>query len=168
MVKKSKPAEVRHVNWDLEPSLDEAAAAACIEYNSKAEVMRWANTHVAIEPVSELDSIFNKRLVEMDSQADTGCREGCTGDLQECCIVKVCDQMRETLLHKNACYGGAAFRDVVLMGERIPAKEALKVRLSDKIRRLLDGKEFGSEDTLQDLAGYCLLVAALKEYEDRT
>ncbi len=80
-------------------------------------------------------------------------------------IEAVCSDMKHTLLAKNRSYGGAAFKDVVLAGMHVSAEKAILVRMSDKIRRLQEGEEFGSEDTILDLVGYGILLQAVRLYK---
>lgn len=68
-----------------------------------------------------------------------------------------------TLLRKNMDYGGSAHKRPVLIPSLTP-RQALLVRMSDKIHRLVNLMEKGSpevsesiEDTMLDLPGYCIL-----------
>lgn len=68
-----------------------------------------------------------------------------------------------TLLRKNRDYGGSAHKRPVLMPTLTP-RQALLVRMSDKIHRLVNLLEHGSpevdesvEDTFTDVIGYCML-----------
>lgn len=74
-----------------------------------------------------------------------------------------CDQLKKTLLAKNADYGDSATKAPHL-APNTPAREAIEVRLSDKISRWrklrLAGKaevKESLEDTVLDTAGYCIL-----------
>lgn len=80
----------------------------------------------------------------------------------ECAIGKISD----TLIKKNAAYDGSAFKEILIAGQRIPAEQTILVRITDKMRRLQSSSaEFDSEDTLLDLAGYIILLKALKSYQ---
>lgn len=76
-------------------------------------------------------------------------------------IEEVCDGLKETLLQKNSAYGNSACRIPELV--RISPTDAILVRMSDKISRLKSlkqGVEDNGEsfnDTILDLAGYCVL-----------
>ncbi len=70
------------------------------------------------------------------------------------------------LLAKNQDYGTSAWESPVLC-QQMTARDALLVRMSDKIKRLqhlLQGNaprvSESIDDTLRDLAGYCLLELA--------
>ena len=67
------------------------------------------------------------------------------------------------LLQKNSDYGGSAWQRPIVAPGMSP-REAIQCRMSDKIarlQRLLGGSEAevreSVEDTMRDLAGYCLL-----------
>ncbi|MBQ4194882.1 MAG: DUF1599 domain-containing protein [Thermoguttaceae bacterium] len=82
-------------------------------------------------------------------------------------IERELELLGETLAAKNADYGDAAFRPPPLV-DLTPA-DALLVRIGDKMRRLQKlAKEPANvatetfDDTILDLAGYCLLYRAVK------
>jgi hypothetical protein len=69
----------------------------------------------------------------------------------------------DTLLRKNADYGGSAWQ-VPILAPKLTSREAIQCRLSDKIQRLarlLSGEQAevaeSIEDTMRDLAGYSIL-----------
>jgi hypothetical protein len=73
------------------------------------------------------------------------------------------------LLNKNRDYGGSAWR-VPVLTPGLSAGEAILVRMSDKVERIraLQKRDGGVplvsnetfDDTVRDLAGYCLLYLA--------
>lgn len=84
-------------------------------------------------------------------------------------IKQVSDRLRDTLIAKNRAYGDTASRSPVLI-PNLPAEVALLVRMSDKINRLstllstnTDDNGESIDDTVLDLAGYCVLYLAGKE-----
>ncbi len=79
------------------------------------------------------------------------------------------------LLQKNSDYGGSAWQ-VPTLAPGLSPREALQCRMSDKIQRLqqlLSGEPAeiaeSIDDTMRDLAGYCILWigAPLSSGEDR-
>lgn len=80
-------------------------------------------------------------------------------------IREVCERLRTTLEAKNAAYGDSASR-VPILAPKLDSRTALFVRMSDKISRLrslIDGADENDEsldDTMLDLAGYCVLYLA--------
>lgn len=82
------------------------------------------------------------------------------------------DRLLGVLVAKNSDYKGSAFKSPALAPDLSPEK-AIRVRASDKIERifnLLAGhKELVPEkleDTMLDLAGYCILWLAAKKLEE--
>jgi hypothetical protein len=72
-------------------------------------------------------------------------------------------QLVSLLLCKNTDYGGSAWQMPTLAPGLTP-REAIQCRMSDKVQRLqrlLAGQQTevseSTEDTMRDLAGYCLL-----------
>lgn len=86
-------------------------------------------------------------------------------------IETVCENLKETLIKKNKAYGQSAFKKPLLY-PFITGKAAILVRMSDKVQRLQalqQGEQDNGEtfnDTILDLAGYCVLYLACKEYGD--
>jgi hypothetical protein len=68
--------------------------------------------------------------------------------------------VREMLLAKNTSYGNSAL-DPVRIFSSADTAEQLRVRLDDKLSRLMRGRSQGalaSEDTVMDLLGYLVLL----------
>lgn len=81
-------------------------------------------------------------------------------------LTEVCHALTATLLRKNHDYGAAVWQEPVLC-PGMSARSAILVRMSDKIGRLRKLLASGDpqvaesiDDTLADLAGYCLLELA--------
>lgn len=86
-------------------------------------------------------------------------------------IFEVVEHLREMLISKNRNYGNSAFRSPALLPD-LPAEKAIFVRMSDKVARLAqltsgekDRVGESIEDTLLDLAGYCVLAVIAMEKE---
>ena len=99
-----------------------------------------------------------------------GCFEEETGLVQPKCemleaIEQQCEIMSNTLKSKNTDYGNSFEHTLNKYGDT-----ALMLRLEDKFNRLESlynnkenlVKDEGFEDTLRDLAGYCLLYLSVK------
>lgn len=73
-------------------------------------------------------------------------------------IERVCDELKTTLLEKNAAYGNSAL-DPVRIFSKADAEAQILVRLDDKLSRIARGEEgaFG-EDVILDLLGYLVLL----------
>lgn len=69
----------------------------------------------------------------------------------------------ETLTAKNAQYGDSAANPLRVFS-RAPVDEQLRVRIDDKLSRLVRGAGTADgEDTLLDLVGYLALLAATRK-----
>ena len=85
-------------------------------------------------------------------------------------ISSVCDEIEKTLISKNTDYGNSFQETLCKYGD-----VAFMVRLEDKFARLnslfenqsvwVEDESF--EDTVRDIAGYCLLFLAIKKEELR-
>lgn len=84
-------------------------------------------------------------------------------ELQEA-IVDTCDQLSNLLLAKNRSYGNSA-TDPIRVFSKVSADEGLLLRIDDKLSRIARGHEYDEEDTLKDLAGYCILLLAKRKVE---
>jgi hypothetical protein len=71
-------------------------------------------------------------------------------------ILEVCLDLAAFLMEKNAAYGDSALDPVRVISTADPA-EQIRVRIDDKLSRLLRGKAAG-EDALKDLVGYWILL----------
>lgn len=81
-------------------------------------------------------------------------------------ITAACRQVEEMLLAKNEAYGDSAFNPIRVFSKADPV-EQIRVRLDDKLSRLVRGAPMG-EDTELDLAGYLILLIAARGAEPAT
>jgi hypothetical protein len=80
-------------------------------------------------------------------------------------IKKKCKELQDLLLTKNARYGNSALDPVKIFSEA-GAVAGIKVRIDDKLKRIKNaGLIDATEDTLQDLAGYLILLMIAKDNE---
>ena len=78
-------------------------------------------------------------------------------------IKNKCKKLEELLLNKNAKYGDAAIEplNVFFKGNSV---SSIQARIDDKLKRIMNaGVIEDTEDTLQDLAGYIILLMIAKE-----
>ncbi len=61
------------------------------------------------------------------------------------------------LLEKNRAYGSSAFDPIRVFAKGLSALDQIHVRLDDKLSRVARGTDYGEEDVLMDIAGYCIL-----------
>lgn len=67
-----------------------------------------------------------------------------------------CSGIADMLVAKNAAYGNAALDPVRVFSKADPV-EQLRVRIDDKLSRLMRGSNAG-EDVIRDLIGYLVLL----------
>lgn len=74
-------------------------------------------------------------------------------------IAKVCDQIKELLLEKNAKYGDSALSPCRIFS-KASATEQILVRIDDKLNRIQKGAGLlaKDEDVINDLIGYLVLL----------
>ncbi len=78
-------------------------------------------------------------------------------------IKQKCKELEELLLHKNEKYGNSALEPLNIFSPA-NAVTGIKVRIDDKLKRIKNaGLVDATEDTLQDLAGYFILLMIAKE-----
>ena len=84
-------------------------------------------------------------------------------------IAKVCDEIKDLLLMKNASYGDSAL-DPIRLFSNSSAVEQIYVRIYDKLSRIQRGSGLlaDDEDVIQDLIGYLVLLKiALRREQDK-
>jgi hypothetical protein len=67
------------------------------------------------------------------------------------------DEIEAMLLAKNEAYGNSALNPVRVFSKASNV-EQLRVRIDDKLSRLMRGSEVANEDTTLDLIGYLVLL----------
>lgn len=79
-------------------------------------------------------------------------------------VKKVCDDIANLLIEKNKAYGNSALEPIncFFKGD---AGTSIRVRIDDKLSRIMRGSEYKTEDTILDLLGYLIL---LKVSENRS
>ena len=76
-------------------------------------------------------------------------------------ILTVCDEIANMLIEKNKSYGDSAL-DPVRIFSKSDNIEQLKVRIDDKLSRIVRGKEYQGDNDLDDLMGYLVLLKVAK------
>lgn len=73
-------------------------------------------------------------------------------------ITTVCDEIKRFLIAKNSQYGNSAI-DPVRIFSKASTEEQLKVRIDDKISRLVRGNDSieADDDIVDDLIGYLIM-----------
>jgi len=71
-------------------------------------------------------------------------------------VHEVLEALEEMLVEKNFSYGQSAFSPVRIFSDA-DESEGIRVRIDDKLSRIMHGRDYG-EDTIQDLMGYLVLL----------
>jgi len=80
-------------------------------------------------------------------------------------IKSKCKAIQELLLYKNEKYGNSALEPLNIFSEA-NAVTGLKVQIDHKLKRIMNaGLVDATEDTLQDIVGYLILLMIAKENE---
>ena len=77
-------------------------------------------------------------------------------------VRKVCNDIAEMLIAKNKSYGNSALEPINCFYKG-DAGTSIKVRIDDKLSRIMRGNEFQGDDTVWDLLGYLVLLLISKE-----
>jgi len=78
-------------------------------------------------------------------------------------IKSKCKKLEDLLLMKNAKYGNSALEPLNVFSEA-NAVAGIKMRIDDKLKRIKNaGLVDATEDTLQDLAGYLILLMIARD-----
>tara|TARA_Y100000361_G_C10857218_1_gene187468 strand:- start:70 stop:438 length:369 start_codon:yes stop_codon:yes gene_type:complete len=74
-------------------------------------------------------------------------------------ISKICDDIKELLIHKNRKYGNSALKPCRVFSKSSPVEQLL-VRIDDKLNRIMQGAGLlaNDEDVVNDLIGYLVLL----------
>ena len=80
-------------------------------------------------------------------------------------ILSKCKQLQDLLLQKNAKYGNSALEPLNVFSKS-NAVAGIKMRIDNKLKRIKNsGLVDATEDTLQDLAGYLILLMIARDNE---
>ena len=79
-------------------------------------------------------------------------------------VKAVTNEVAELLIAKNKSYGNSAL-DPLRCFYRGSALDAIKVRIDDKLSRIMRGNDYGEEDVVKDLLGYLVLYKIAKDVE---
>jgi hypothetical protein len=77
-------------------------------------------------------------------------------------IWTTCHSIAHMLIEKNIAYGDSALDPVRIFSKADPA-EQLRVRIDDKLSRLMKGTEYVGDNDIDDLIGYLVLLKIAKE-----
>jgi len=72
-------------------------------------------------------------------------------------IKQACQEIQAMLLEKNRKYGDSALKPSRIFS-KADAKEQIKVRIDDKLNRIMNQQADDIEDSVIDLIGYLILL----------
>lgn len=81
-------------------------------------------------------------------------------------IADKCDELKAFLLEKNASYGNSALEPVRILS-KADSVEQIKVRIDDKLNRLIQGSEYKGDDTWRDISGYFVLLLVAQDLQQK-
>lgn len=77
-------------------------------------------------------------------------------------VRSICDEIVNMLVKKNKSYGNSALEPIHCFYKGT-STESIKVRIDDKLSRIMRGNEYGADDTIKDLMGYLVLLKISQE-----
>jgi hypothetical protein len=81
-------------------------------------------------------------------------------------IWKTCHSIAQMLIDKNIAYGDSALDPVRIFSKSDPV-EQLRVRIDDKLSRLMKGTDYVGDNDIDDLIGYLVLLKIAKEKNEQ-
>jgi len=88
----------------------------------------------------------------------------CEGPDYGSAIARVCNELRDFLLEKNASYGNSAFEPINVFSQ-LPPLEGILLRIDDKLKRIRNGRSYPGDNDVKDLTGYLVLLQVLSLLE---
>jgi len=79
-------------------------------------------------------------------------------------LVQICDSAKKTVIEKNKRYGNSALEPINIFS-KLDAKEGIRQRLDDKLKRVKSSTEHRKNDTF-DLIGYLILYCEANDWID--
>ena len=72
-------------------------------------------------------------------------------------ILAKCLELAEMLVKKNVSYGDSALNPIRIFS-KASASEQIRVRIDDKLNRVLNGQSYPGDNDILDLIGYLILL----------
>lgn len=76
-------------------------------------------------------------------------------------VRSICNKVADMLVEKNKSYGNSALEPINCFYKG-DAGTSIKVRIDDKLSRIMRGNEYQGDDTILDLMGYLVLLLVNK------
>lgn len=77
-------------------------------------------------------------------------------------VYNITNSIAKMLIEKNASYGNSALEPINCFYKG-DAGTSIKVRIDDKLSRIMRGNEYQGDDTVKDLLGYLVLLLVSEE-----
>lgn len=79
-------------------------------------------------------------------------------------VRSICNEVADMLVEKNKSYGNSALEPINCFYKG-DSSTSIRVRIDDKLSRIMRGNEFQGDDTIKDLMGYLVLlrIATIKD-----
>ena len=148
--------------WDIE-DVDGFRKGVKLRIESLVEKKREAASNRTLAKQKKENQMANKPLRVIEKIPEDNFQAPTEDDLSEFDkgIIKVLDETKEMLMAKNRKYGNSATNPVRAFSKADP-KEQIRVRMDDKISRLVRSKATNDdEDVPADLLGYLTIYIAL-------
>jgi hypothetical protein len=78
-----------------------------------------------------------------------------------------CEELRIMLMEKNQKYGDSAINPIRFFS-KANSVEQIKVRIDDKLNRLVNQQDNEDEDVIKDLLGYLVLYRVAKRIQEES
>lgn len=82
-------------------------------------------------------------------------------------IIKVCTDISEFLVKKNIAYGDSAINPCRIFSKS-DNLEAIRVRIDDKLNRIMNGTSYPGDDDVDDLIGYLILYKVGQKMKEKS
>lgn len=145
---------------DSEPAAD-GKFWACEQHKNRPELRA---KHDRIYPNHKLQLGQDLTLIPLRQAAQ---KEPLLQSIQQL-IAAECDALKQMLLKKNESYGNSFAEPIGIFAKGLSADAQVRVRIDDKLSRLMRGSEFAGDDTALDLLGYLVLFRVLQKMEKKS
>ena len=81
-------------------------------------------------------------------------------------VRNICENIANMLIEKNKSYGNSALEPINCFYKG-DAGTSIKVRIDDKLSRIMRGNEFQGDDTVKDLLVYLVLLKIALEQDNK-
>ena len=80
-------------------------------------------------------------------------------------VKEECEAIHKMLIEKNKSYGNSAL-DPIRCFSKLDPIETIKIRIDDKLSRLMRGSEYSGDDSVKDLIGYLVLLRIAQKQKE--